>query len=137
MYKRQAKHCQGLYEGNKDVNNFLNSLNYLKNFVPHDHLALIKNVVHNWKEVQKEYKNKYNENTDSNSDIPIAELRRPELIELVNSIGGLILNVIEISDLLTKWDRFKWVLICYVIIIAAIVLFILFLITQPVSYTHL
>lgn len=139
---RAAKQCTRLYETDdddqKNVEKFLTSLNYLKNFVPSDHIALIKSVVSDWGEVQEEYeecihKHRKGKIEERGEKSPVAELRRPELVGIVNTIGGLILGVTDISDLLNRWDHFEWVIICYVFVILIIVLFILTLITLPAS----
>lgn len=138
---RAALYCTELYKKD-DGTNFLNSLSYLNNFVPSDHINIIKNVIHDWKNVKQNYKDCVHNNGENNEnksdgngadEHSILELKNPELVEIISRIGGLILGVVDISDLLTKGDRFLWVLICYVLVLIIIVAFVLALITLPES----
>ncbi len=137
---RAAKHCQALYKIDVDINNFINDLNLLKNFISRDKLTLIKEICDHWKVVQKEYlnPNQANNQKTGNNECSIDDLNDPRLVGVVNRVAGLTLGIVEISDILKRWDRFEWVLICYVglglIIALPIAIIILFVVYN--AYQH-
>jgi hypothetical protein len=143
---RVSKHCQALFQPEEDsektsglylpekhpkkvIKNFRNDLDSLRNFVSHDKIALIKEITKEdeWNDIQRKYQ--LCKNYKTTNEISIPKLRCPELTELINRIGGLILGVVEIDDLLTKWDHVIWVLVCYglftfIIIIPLIIIYL-------------
>lgn len=60
-----------------------------------------------------------------NNELLIDKFEKPELTGIIFRIGGLILGVTQVKDVLKREDRFLWVLVCYVFLI----LFFVFIIT--------
>lgn len=133
---RTAKHCQGLYrqtddsKGRTERYNFLNDLDFLRNFVSNDKRTLIRSVVSEdeWfdiinrytacKEVEDKLYRKIHKS-------PLEELKPPAKVDIVNKIAGLILGSVSISDILNRWDRVGWVLLVYGGFFAAAIFIIL------------
>lgn len=104
-----AKDCLLLYFKGEKTKDFLENLIKFKNFTSPDKVELIVNVVNYW----------------DTHEFPDRNFPR----EVKNRIAGLILGTTEISDILTKWDRVYWVLICFIIVGLIIILAAIFLIS--------
>ncbi len=96
-----ANDCQTLYFKGKQSDDFLDNLYKFKNFISYDKVILITEVVNYWK--------------------PIKTKERNFPPEVKSRIAGLILGTIDISDILTRTDRFKWVLVCYILVVVALI----------------
>jgi len=112
---RIAKHSLELYknpEDNEDpedkFNNFLTDLENIKNFVSRDKIALIRETILKWPKVSKNYMDEEYDN-----DLKYGNIKRPDLIEIVNKIGGLITGSVEVHDILNRRDRTVWAVVSY------------------------
>ena len=112
---RIAKHSLELYKNpgdNEDpedkFNNFLTDLENIKNFVSRDKIALIRETILKWPKVSKNYMD-----DEYDNDLKYGNIKRPDLIEIVNKIGGLITGSVEVHDVLNRRDRTVWAVVSY------------------------
>lgn len=112
-----AEDCLLLYFEGEKTKDFLENLIKFKNFTSPDKVELIVNVVNYW--------DKHDYKGTKLHDHKWRNFPR----EVKNRIAGLILGTNEISDILTKWDRVYWVLICFIIVGLLIILAAIFLIS--------
>ncbi|HOI71202.1 MAG TPA: hypothetical protein PLC38_02830 [Methanobacterium sp.] len=118
-----ARDCLLLYWEGEKTKDFLDNLIKFKNYTSPDKVELIVNVVNYWD--KQKFQNPDKPENPDKLDQPDPKFPR----EVKNRIAGLILGTTEISDILTKWDRFWWVLICFIIVGLGIILGAILLIT--------
>lgn len=115
--------CLLLYWEGEKTKDFIDNLIKFKNYTSPDKVELIVNVVNYWD--KHEFQNPDKPENPDMPDQPDPAFPR----EVKNRIAGLILGTIEISDILTKWGRFWWVLICFIFFGLGIILVAIWLIS--------